>query len=377
MTPVWEANNVWLIFALVVLWTGFPRAFAAITSTLFVPLSLAAAGIVLRGCGFVFRDAIRELGGRRLAGSVFALSSLMTPFFLGAGFGAIASGRVHAGAARRPRSSWVGPTSILVGLLAVFCAAFLAAMFLVFDARRLLDEALERHFARCAIGSAFVTGALAIVGLFVVRSDAPHLYRGLLHAGLPLVILSGLCGIGVITLLVVGIVARRPRAGGGRGRGDAGGLGPGAVALPAADVAHGDGGRGRPGHAGLAAGDVHARGRHRHPRARVAVHARPAQPAAAGRRDGRAGARPATPGRGGRRGIRRPVRDAGARLVSGRRHARRSPAPPPVPADAVPGRDRHRLEGEVAPPLRHILRYQENAAVLLAEVTGFDLQRAS
>ena len=99
MTPVWEANNVWLIFALVVLWTGFPRGFAAITSTLFVPLSLAAAGIVLRGGGFVFRDAIRELGGRRLAGSVFALSSLLTPFFLGAGFGAIASGRVHAAAA--------------------------------------------------------------------------------------------------------------------------------------------------------------------------------------------------------------------------------------------------------------------------------------
>ena len=75
------------------------------------------------------------------------------------------------------------------------CAAFLAATFLTFDARRMLDEALERRFARCAIGSAFVTGALAIVGLFVVRSDAPHLYRGLLHAGLPLVILSGLCGL--------------------------------------------------------------------------------------------------------------------------------------------------------------------------------------
>ena len=88
---MWEANNVWLIFALVVLWTGFPQAFASIMSTLFVPLSLAAAGIVLRGSGFVFHKATRALTGRRLFGVVFALSSIMTPFFLGASFGAIAS----------------------------------------------------------------------------------------------------------------------------------------------------------------------------------------------------------------------------------------------------------------------------------------------
>src|SRR4029077_19305337 len=94
MAPVWEANNVWLIFALVVLWTGFPTAFGSIMSTLTWPLFLAAAGIVLRGPRLLVHKATRALTGRRAFAVVFALSSIMTPFFLGASFGTIASGRV-------------------------------------------------------------------------------------------------------------------------------------------------------------------------------------------------------------------------------------------------------------------------------------------
>ena len=97
MSPVWEANNVWLIFALVVLWTAFPRGYAAVMSALFVPLSLAAAGIVLRGAAFVFRKTVQELAGRRLLGATFALSSVVTPFFLGTALGAVVSGRVRVG----------------------------------------------------------------------------------------------------------------------------------------------------------------------------------------------------------------------------------------------------------------------------------------
>jgi NADH:ubiquinone reductase (H+-translocating) len=194
MAPVWEANNVWLIFALVVLWTGFPAAFASIMSTLWLPMSLAAAGIVLRGSGFVFHKATRALTGRRVFGAVFVLSSIMTPFFLGASFGTIASGRV-------PGGSWLGPTSILVGVLAVACAAFLAAVFLVVDARRTLDDGLEGYFRRRAIASGVATGLIAIVGLFVLRADAPVVFHGLVREGLPLIIISGLCGIATIVLL--------------------------------------------------------------------------------------------------------------------------------------------------------------------------------
>jgi len=179
MTPVFEANNVWLIFALVVLWTAFPPAFASIMSALFVPMALAAAGIVLRGCAFVFRKTIR-----RFFGATFALSSLLTPFFLGAACGAVASGRVTAGdPGGDPLTAWVGPTPLLTGALAVLCAAFLAAVFLVFDARRAGDVALERYFRRRAIGSAVATGLLAIAGVYVLERDAPFIFEGLVRAG--------------------------------------------------------------------------------------------------------------------------------------------------------------------------------------------------
>ena len=96
--PVWEANHTWLIFDLVILWTAFPPAFAAIMTTLFVPLCLVAVGMVLRGAAFAFRPVATGLRGRRAAGAVFAISSVMTPFFLGTVAGAIASGRVIAAA---------------------------------------------------------------------------------------------------------------------------------------------------------------------------------------------------------------------------------------------------------------------------------------
>ena len=102
--PVWEANHVWLIFVLVVLWTGFSAAFGSIFSTLFIPLSLAALGIVLRGAGFAFHNTARRLRGRELAERLFGVSSLLTPFFMGTVVGAIAVGP-GAGGQRRGRSS--------------------------------------------------------------------------------------------------------------------------------------------------------------------------------------------------------------------------------------------------------------------------------
>ena len=92
--PVWEANHVWLIYCLVVLWTAFPRAFAAIMSTLYVPLGLAALGIVLRGSGFAFRKITIGTVQQRATGAAFAASSVITPYFFGTVAGGIASGRV-------------------------------------------------------------------------------------------------------------------------------------------------------------------------------------------------------------------------------------------------------------------------------------------
>ena len=97
---MWESNHVWLIIALVLLWTGFPVAFARIFTTLFVPLSVAALGIVLRGAGFAFRSQVQTLRWQRVSGAIFALASLLTPFFLGTVIGAIVTGRVRGAAWR-------------------------------------------------------------------------------------------------------------------------------------------------------------------------------------------------------------------------------------------------------------------------------------
>ena len=69
ITPVWEANHVWLVFDLVIFWTAFPSAFAAVMTTLALPLWLALAGIVLRGAGFAFRKEIARLSLQRAAGA--------------------------------------------------------------------------------------------------------------------------------------------------------------------------------------------------------------------------------------------------------------------------------------------------------------------
>ena len=200
--PVWEANHVWLIFTLVVLWTGFPSAFEAVFSTLFIPLSLAALGIVLRGAGFAFHRTARRFRGRVLAERLFGLASVLTPFFMGTVVGAVAGGRVPVGnAAGDAVSSWVNPLSLVIGALFVATGAYLSAVFLVSDSRRAGAPDLERYFATRALVAAVAAGALAAAGLVELHSHARFVFDGLKSDALPLVILSALCGIAVLVLL--------------------------------------------------------------------------------------------------------------------------------------------------------------------------------
>ncbi|OLE37884.1 MAG: cytochrome D ubiquinol oxidase subunit II [Actinobacteria bacterium 13_1_20CM_3_68_9] len=200
--PVWEANHVWLIFVLVVMWTAFPVAFSSIMSTLFIPLSLAALGIVLRGSGFAFHKLARQLRYRRLAERAFGFFSLLTPFFMGTVVGAIASGRVPVGnAAGDAVTSWLNGVSLLTGALFVATGAYLSAVFLISDARRAGDPDLERYFSTRALIAALAAGTIALAGIFAYRADARFIYDGLTSEGLPLVILSAACGLGVLGLL--------------------------------------------------------------------------------------------------------------------------------------------------------------------------------
>jgi cytochrome bd ubiquinol oxidase subunit II len=199
--PVWEANHTWLIYCLVVMWTAFPRAFAAVTTTLYLPLGIAALGIVLRGSGFAFRKVVRRTPQARASGVAFALSSVLTPFAFGTVAGAIASGRVPAGGYGPPFSSWLNPSSVMSGLLAVAVCAYLAAVFLTADAHAAHEPDLEDWFGRRARVAAVVTGAVSITGLVVARSDAPRLFDNLLGRAWPLALGSVAAGVAVLLLL--------------------------------------------------------------------------------------------------------------------------------------------------------------------------------
>ncbi|GII56927.1 cytochrome D ubiquinol oxidase subunit II [Planotetraspora thailandica] len=200
--PVWEANHVWLIFVLVLLWTGFPVVFASVMSTLYIPLTLAALGVIARGAAFAFRKASTELWQQRLFGGAFALSSVFTPFFLGVVAGGIASGRVPPGlAAGDLVTGWVNPTSLLGGVLAVGVCAYLAAAFLCDDAVRAGRAELAEAFRRKALVAAVAVGVVALAGIAVLHLDAPRLFSGLTGRAFPLVVASAVLGVASIALL--------------------------------------------------------------------------------------------------------------------------------------------------------------------------------
>jgi cytochrome d ubiquinol oxidase subunit II len=199
--PVWEANHVWLIYVLVMWWTGFPESFVATTTTLAVPLMLALLGIVLRGASFAFRKYAATLGQARLFGAIFAGSSLITPFFLGAVAGAIASGRVPAEGRGDLFASWLTPTSLLGGAIAVGTCSFLAGTFLAADARRAAKRELGERIRRRTIGVGAVTGAVVLGALLPLRDDAPTLYDGLSGRAAPLIVLSAAAGAATLWLL--------------------------------------------------------------------------------------------------------------------------------------------------------------------------------
>jgi cytochrome d ubiquinol oxidase subunit II len=205
MAPVWEANHVWLIFVLVICWTGYPTAFASLMSTLTIPFFVAAIGIILRGSTYVLRSAEGTTRVGATADLVFAAASILTPFALGAAVGGIASGRVPVGnAAGDLVTSWLNPTSAMIGAIAVVTGAYLAAVYLAADARRVGDAELEEAFRRRALGAAVAAGAIALGALPVIRDDAPRLYHGLTHGGgLACVILSAVAGLVTLGLVWV------------------------------------------------------------------------------------------------------------------------------------------------------------------------------
>jgi cytochrome d ubiquinol oxidase subunit II len=201
---------VWLIFVLTVFWTAYPRAFGSIASTLPVPLFIAAVGIIFRGAAYALRAGAANPRESGTIDTIFSLSSILTPFALGAAIGAIATNRVPVGnATGHLISSWLNPTSIFIGVLAVTAGAYLAAVYLAADAAQVGSGMLEREFRRRALASGAVAGAVAIAGIFVVNADYHRLYHSLLTGtALAAVIVSFLAGVATLAL----VYARRFQA---------------------------------------------------------------------------------------------------------------------------------------------------------------------
>jgi len=209
MAPVWEANHVWLIFVLTVTWTAYPTAFGSIASTLSVPLFIAGIGIVLRGAAYALRAGAAGARETRRFDTLFGISSILTPFALGTMIGAIASQRVPVGnAAGHMFSSWLNPTSVAIGVLAVANSAYLAAVFLAADARRSAGAArgggeLLAALRVRALALGAIAGAVALAGLVVLHSDDHHLYLRLLRGeALAAVIVSALAGVSTLALVL-------------------------------------------------------------------------------------------------------------------------------------------------------------------------------
>jgi len=203
VAAVWEANHVWLIFVITVVWTAYPVAFGSIASTLSVALIIAGFGIIVRGAAYALRSGTSSTAETRVIDTASGLSSVLVPFALGAAVGGIASRRVPVGnAAGNLITSWLNPVGILVGVLAVATCAYLAAVYLAADAARREQEDLTRQFRARALGAGVAAGAISLGGLAVLHADAHPLYHGLLAGdgivGLLVSVIAGACALALV-----------------------------------------------------------------------------------------------------------------------------------------------------------------------------------
>ena len=208
IAPIWEANHVWLILAVVLLFTCFPRAFSALSIALHVPLALLLVGIVLRGSAFAFRSYDPRPSGQRW-GVVFASASLVTPLLLGVSVGAVASGRLPspAAVAQSGRSfvdlyvtPWMAPFPGSVGIFALVLFAYLAAVYLTGERG---DPAVQEDFRRRALASAGLVAVVGVVVLLLARRGAPAIWAELTRARWALLLegVAAACAIGVALAL--------------------------------------------------------------------------------------------------------------------------------------------------------------------------------
>src|SRR4029077_1799703 len=181
MAPVWEANNVWLVLAIVVCWTGFPLLFQSVFASLYPLFAVALLALILRGAFFAFRHVQSGPQAQRRTGVVFGISSVLAPFFFAAALGAIASGRVALG---EPNISvWqacVNPTSVSFGFVSLSATAFIGACFLVGDARRFGMPDMVDYFRQRAVIATVVLIVIGTIAIVVLGLENRRLFDAML-----------------------------------------------------------------------------------------------------------------------------------------------------------------------------------------------------
>ena len=206
IAPIWEANHVWLIVVVVLFFAAFPKAFAAVSTALHIPLLVMLIGIVLRGSAFTFRAYGKPAADEeRRWGQVFAASSALTPFALGVVLGGVTSGRIRVdpGTGRVLTDfveGWWAPFPVATGFFVLALFAYLAAVYLVVEAT---DDALQEDFRRRALGAAVAVGVAALAAFLTAGEGAPRIQRGLSAEwwSLPLQLACGAFAIGAIAAL--------------------------------------------------------------------------------------------------------------------------------------------------------------------------------
>lgn len=201
MGPVWEANHVWLIFVVVLLFSGFPVAYSALSVGLFTPFHLVLLGIILRGAAFVFRAYSPQSGravdagtGARRWGVVFGAASVITPMLLGMCLGAVSAGGFHLvdGDVRLDGVPWLAPVSLAIGAFALALCAYLAAVFLAYETEAELSE----DFRTRALWAGTAVVALSVLMLPLLVRQAPHLWDGLTAGrSLPVLLAGGIAAL--------------------------------------------------------------------------------------------------------------------------------------------------------------------------------------
>lgn len=189
IAPIWEANHVWLILVIVLLFTGFPKAFAVIMIALHIPMTVMLVGIVLRGAAFVFRKYEKAEQVRHRWGKIFGISSVFTPLFQGLTLGALATGAIRASNGTVTSgffAGWLTPFAIACGVFALALFSFLAATYLTLDTRH--DPELQDAFRIRALCAELFLIGMAVIVFLTSKHGAPAMYAGLTNWWAPLLL---------------------------------------------------------------------------------------------------------------------------------------------------------------------------------------------